>query len=477
MDSRKKKAQRNDWYSISVDSLRALTALLIVAAAAGIGFFGYRAWQRGFEKESARAALESAQELAAELRSKSGISNYEDDYHAARNAAAEAQGLFDQGDFRRALAGARSSRDVLQWILDSLEHRGPVGEARFVSVQGEVDVRRGESGDWEPARRETTLNYGDYVRTGSNGSAEVMFSNGTLSSVRQGTMILVTRPPSAPAGSTAQAIAMKYGWVNLNTGELESNVITPDADARVESNSQATVTYDQGRGESRFVSYQGEMRVAAKNGVERVVRPLEQVIQQRDRIGQPAAVPGRVALDRPAANYQVNLDNADTLELAWEPVPGASHYALQVARNPHFVDNVIEDAKRSKPTAKIGLRAEGSFDWRVAAIDKAGVQGPWSEPRKFRVSSFSGNSQRDTVPPRLDIQYIRPYGSIFILGGATEPGSELEVNGEPVTVQSDGSFTKTVQLAEEGWSFLSIRARDLAGNVTERRPRVFVELF
>ena len=57
----------------------------------------------------------------------------------------------------------------------------------------------------------------------------------------------------------------------------------------------------------------------------------------------------------------------------------------------------------------------------------------------------------------------------------TEPGADVEVNGESVAVAADGSFTKTVQLGREGWSFVEIRARDASGNETLRRQRVFVE--
>ena len=66
-------------------------------------------------------------------------------------------------------------------------------------------------------------------------------------------------------------------------------------------------------------------------------------------------------------------------------MPGAGRYALQVSRNRLFVDNIIDVEDRTTTSAKLGLRGEGHFLWRVAAIDSSGEQGPWSPPRKFRV--------------------------------------------------------------------------------------------
>jgi hypothetical protein len=159
-------------------------------------------------------------------------------------------------------------------------------------------------------------------------------------------------------------------------------------------------------------------------------------------------------------------------------VPGAAHYALQVSRNHLFVDNVIDAENRTKTRATLGLRGEGSFQWRVAAFGADGLQGPWSEPRKFRVASAvhnGGGEKQDATPPELDLGDIKTYGSISMVNGRTEPGARVEVNGEQVTLGADGSFTKTVQLNKEGWNIIEVRARNAWGNETVRRHRVFVE--
>jgi hypothetical protein len=103
-------------------------------------------------------------------------------------------------------------------VLDALGHHGAAGEAQFISVQGSVEYRSGDAGEWKTARGRVTLRSGDYVKTASNGSAEIMFVDGTLYTVRPNTMFVVTRTRTG-AGAGEQSIRMDYGWVNLNTSE------------------------------------------------------------------------------------------------------------------------------------------------------------------------------------------------------------------------------------------------------------------
>jgi len=236
------------------------------------------------------------------------------------------------------------------------------------------------------------------------------------------------------------------------------------------------VAYDRGTASGRYTSFRGALEVAAPGGSTRRVGELQQVVQTGSQISEPRRLPGSPAILEPADNAQLNLDRVKELVLAWAPVEGAARYALQVSRNRLFVDNVIDVDNRGGTRATLGVRGEGTFLWRVASFGRDGLQGPWSPPRQFRVASLRGASDTsDKTPPALDLENIRSYGNIFIVAGTTEPGATVEVNGEVVTVETDGSFTKTVQVAADGWSFVEVRSVDAWGNQTVRRRRVFVE--
>src|ERR1700743_3517642 len=111
-----------------------------------------------------------------------------------------------------------TSRKLLQSILDTVELSNSGGQAQFVSSQGEVEYKRADGGTWEEAHGRLALRAGDYVRTGGGGSAEIMFLDGTLYTVRANTQFVISPGGAAPGGSGGaggdQTIQMEYGWVN-----------------------------------------------------------------------------------------------------------------------------------------------------------------------------------------------------------------------------------------------------------------------
>jgi hypothetical protein len=187
-------------------------------------------------------------------------------------------------------------------------------------------------------------------------------------------------------------------------------------------------------------------------------------------------VPKAPDVERPPENFEVTLDAEKSIMLSWQPVSGASRYALQVSRNRLFVDNLIDVGERARTQATLGLKGEGTFEWRVAARTADGIQGPWSPPRTFRVLAARGaGEQGDKTPPSLELDQVQAYGNIFIVSGRTEAGAALRLNGEAVAVAANGTFTKTLQLVSEGWSYLELKAMDSSGNEASLRHRVFVE--
>lgn len=467
-----------DWYSVSVETLKGGILLLVTLALLGLGFLGWRAYDQRSVERHAAAVIEEAGGLLGRLSGDKRAASYAGELGGARQSLQEAQARFSTRDFREALNHGQRSRDMLLSLQEQMSPRG-AGQAHFLSLQGEVEYRHadGGGGDWQEARIRTPLQAGDYVRTSDGGSAEIMFADGTLYTVRPNTQFIVA-PARQGDGLAEQSIEMEYGWVNLSTSpKSASNVKTPGAVARVRQDSEGFVAVDKGTSQGRFGAYRGGMDLASKGGLTREVKALQEVVQTGDLLSEPKPLPGRPELVEPADNRALDLEQTRRLVLAWAPVTGASRYALQVSRNRLFVNNVIEAGNRAKTRATLGLRGEGAFQWRVAAYGPDGLQGPWSEPRRFRVASSrtASGEKKDTIPPELDLDDVKTYGSIFIVAGKSEPGARVEVNGEQVKTGMDGSFKKTVQLTKEGWNVIEINARDAWGNETVRRHRVFVE--
>lgn len=473
----KKRRSRRDWYSVSVDTLRGLGLLLAILAVVGLILFLYRLWERQSAERLAAAVIEEAGGLLQQLQGEKRVASFANEYGAARRSLREAQEKFAAAEFAGALASGSQSRNMLQGILETLALRGTSGLARFHVIEGEVEYRRGDTGDWLPARARVQLQPGDSVRTSASGSAEIVFFDGSLYTARPNTQFIVAPGGSGSLGPAEQSIDMAYGWVDLSTSQKSSNVRTPRAVARVGEQTEAFVSVDKGTSRGRFGAYRGGVELSSTGGLTRQIGPLQQVVQTGDLLSEARPLPSPPEPLVPGDNETLDLDHTRRLVLSWSAVPGAGRYALEISRNQLFVDNLIDAENRTRTRATLGLRGEGTFYWRVAAYGSNGLQGPWSPARQFRVASSRGDGgeRRDTTPPDLDLEEVRTYGSIFMVAGRSEPGARIEVNGEQVKSGVDGTFTKPVQLTKEGWNIIEIRARDAWGNESMRRHRVFVE--
>jgi hypothetical protein len=473
------KATRDNkgWYSISVETLRGLGLVVVGLVVVGVGFVGLQYFNRLNEKRAAESLLAEALSLIQQVqRQPEAIQQFKGEYDDAWTSFQGAQADFAQERYGAARDKAQRSRGLLSSILDALAPPGSQGgQARFVSVQGGVEYRRGDTGDWQEATVRVALKPGDYVRTAERGSAEIAFAGGAVYTVRPNTQFIVSGS-QASGGGGQQAIEMEYGWVDLYTAQQSSDVKTPGALARVREDSEAFVAVDKESNRGRFGAVTGGIDLSSQGGLTQEVGALQEVVQSGELFSPPQTLASRPVLLEPPDNLVVDLGTDSTLVLSWQPVEGSARYALQVSRTSLFVDNFIDDQSRTKTRATLGLHGEGLFLWRVAAYGKLGELGPWSKARRFRISAAVGASgERDTTPPPLELDDVKPYGSIFMVGGRTEPGARVEVNGEQVELTAEGGFNKAVQVTQEGWSFIEVRARDSAGNATVRRQRVFVE--
>lgn len=478
MTGQKASRDNKGWYSISVETLRGLGIVAVLLVAVGAGFVAIQLFNRRGERLEADNLLAKTNALVQQVQSHpEAIRQFKTEYDAAWSSYQEAQAAFSDERWGTALDKAQRSHGLLSSILDALAIPSPQGgQARFVSVQGGVEYRRGDTGDWQEATIRVSLRAGDYVRTSERGSAEISFAGGALYTVRPNTQFIVSGS-SAAGAEGQQAIEMEYGWVDLSTAQQSSNVKTPGALARVREDSEAFVSVDKESNSGRFGAVSGGIDLTSQGGLTQQVEALQQVEQSGDLFSPAQTLAARPVLLEPPDNLAIDLGSDSTLVLAWQPVEGAAQYSLQVSRNSLFVDNLIEDPRRAKTRATLGLRGEGAFLWRVAAYGRGGELGPWSKASRFRVSAAAvgGSGEKDTTPPRLEVDEVKDYGSIFMVVGRSEPGARVEVNGEQVELTADGSFNKAVQVTQEGWSFIEVRARDSAGNATVRRQRVFVE--
>jgi hypothetical protein len=167
------------------------------------------------------------------------------------------------------------------------------------------------------------------------------------------------------------------------------------------------------------------------------------------------------------------------VDLKWTKVPEAVRYRLQISRSRLFVPDATEVDldDRVQTQARVKVSREGSYFWRVAAIDPSGITSDWSLVRRFKMATepIKAGSGGDTTPPDLTVFPPQQMGNLFLIYGKTEPGAIVTVNAEPADVEPDGSFKKTITVERDGAAVLVVKSVDASGNETVRRVRVFVE--
>ncbi len=187
------------------------------------------------------------------------------------------------------------------------------------------------------------------------------------------------------------------------------------------------------------------------------------------------SLPGKPSLTAPVNDFAIDFDASREVQLAWREAKNARSYVLQISNSRLFARNYIDD-QREKASARVGIRGEGTFFWQVAAVDRNGVRGPWSEPRSFRVASLRSIGEvNDSTPPVLEILGTETYGNLVIVNGRTESGAAVTINGEDVALKTDGSFSMTIQMNQEGWGVVEIVATDAWNNQAVEKTRVFID--
>src|SRR6266404_2982614 len=325
---------------------------------------------------------------------------------------------------------------------DSENATGTQTQAKFVNLDGRVQVKKVSSVQWVDADYRTALDKGDLVQTGADGYARVTFADGTNYTVKPGTLITVEENSMASNRPTSVAVRINTGEVDLSTPTWTSPgskaaVSVEDAKAELRPNSRAAVKSDKDTKESEIV---------VSNGSAQVQRGQDQIeVTQYQKVNIPPGGPISKSdvLAPPELLEPINLtpiivENPRTaaVHFEWKPVPDASSYSLRISTTTMFTKIVKEAPKVTATSVDISGLDAGDYFWNVTATSAKKSSSDVSETNKFTLVA-QGKSQ----DMRLEIQSTQLVGHAVEITGRTEPGAALIINGQPVpNIAKDGTF-------------------------------------
>lgn len=465
-----------DWVLVHVRTVRrigAVAALLLLVTALLV--LGYKHVNPSAEKRAARA-IHDAERARRQVATQLNPDAHPEQILRAETELQDARDAYGDRRFPEAESLALGAAHRLSSLIGTPADESD-GVGHFFTIEGRIQVQRAGRVEWENAQQRMTLFNGDFVRSGRDGTAEILFIDGSLYRMEPSSLLEIHHQRATD--TTPGAVRMVVGRINVYTADSPSKVTTDTTETEIQRESNVALDVAEGEKGTRVAAFRGSAKVRGRQGGEVVVSEREVVAATAEGALSPKRrIPDPPLLLEPENNASFELAKTRVIRLHWRrPAPGATVH-LQVSRSQRFREDQrdIDAAALGSDSARLQVVAAGTYFWRLATVEPDHVRSEWSPVRRFRIFATDRQSLlQDHTPPELEIDPPQQLGRLFMVRGRTEAGATVTINGELVEVDGEGRFDKTVELTEDGWNDLVFAAVDPSGNRTERRERVFVE--
>jgi len=351
--------------------------------------------------------------------------------------------------------------------------------ARFLSIEGSVQVKRAGTLEWISATRALVLRQSDLVRTGSGGAAEILLADGMHVSVRPDSLITIVESSQNPVSREQRtALAIQSGEANFQTAPRggvpgSTTLTTPTVRTTVERDSAGNIQVAAG-GATGLRMFKGRGAAETNTGQKIAITANQGVnVDAAGAAGPTLSLPTVPRLNAPPNQTEIvyrNLADGLTL-LMWNAVAGANGYRVMVDFGPSFARPLYD--RRVARVTQMEMRAleAGAYYWKVAAIGAEGGEGAFSDLWRFTLAKAPPVAA--SAPP-LVFDAAELKGNVLHVHGRTEPGASLSLDGQRLEVQADGTFNEFVAFDGAPGATVVLKATGVGGGSTEQRRRVAV---
>jgi hypothetical protein len=351
-------------------------------------------------------------------------------------------------------------------------------QAKFVNLDGKVQVKKVNSVQWITADYRMALDKGDLIQTGGDGAARVTFADGTTYTVQADTLVTVEENSVGRDSETRVRMHITSGNIDLATGTWDSpkskaEVSFSNAVASVKQNSHAAVSSDPLTNESAITVSAGTAELSTRDGSQHVE------IGKWERVSMPTsggAVVKTNVLAPPDLAQPMNLQplivpdpKRAPLHFEWKPVPGGISYELRISSTSMF-SRIVEDRKVTGTSVEITGLEQGDYYWDVLATDSEKHVSAPSDTFKFTLVT-QGKGQEML----LEVGGTELHGNVVEITGRTEPGAALIINGEQVAdIRGDGSFKYFTAPLTRGSQTIVLTGQNRRGGTAIKRVEIVI---
>jgi len=344
--------------------------------------------------------------------------------------------------------------------------------ARLTAVEGRVKVKPNQKEAWSDARLSDQLHVGDVLQTETRAGAQISFNSGSVVSVRPDSVVYI----GGSAEASTAAWRVQSGRVNFATGGDATEIVTPTVKTTAFQNASGNIDVSES-GETGVKIFRGQAELETMQG-QRITLGENQAVQV-DAAGMAGArleLPPPPSLVSPAARAQIArvASAGASTELRWTAVANGVTYHVAVDYNvtqAHLLlSAALEQAGIAGTTHALSGLDVGRYFWRVAAVNREGLEGAFSRTSFFSVFQAPAPAPSPTPeagpPPPLVLQTVEEVApGVVHVGGRTVAGATVEVGGIAMRVRPDGSFSEHIRPV--GGREVVVRATTPDGAVTE----------
>ncbi len=350
-------------------------------------------------------------------------------------------------------------------------------QARFVNLDGKVQVKKVNSVQWVNAVYQVTLYKGDLIQTTSEGVARIAFADGTTYTVKGDTLVTVEENIVDQDRASQVGVHITSGQVDLQTATWQvpgskAEVSFENAVASLRENSRAAVRSDPDTKEQQITVDAGSAQL--NRGDEHVD------IGQYERATFPTAAGGAITKSQVLAPPQLveplNLQpiivadpKHDPIHFSWKAAATAKMYDFQASTTTAF-NHIVMERKTAATSVDVSGLDPGDYFWRVRAIDEKSNVSDASESYKFTLVT-QGKEQEML----LEVDDTELQGSVVEVIGRTEPGAALIINGAAVAdIKADGHFRYFTDPMTRGSHTIVITGQNRRGGTAIKRVDVVI---
>jgi len=350
---------------------------------------------------------------------------------------------------------------------EALARRNTTGVAALTDRKGAVESRKPAEPIWKDAPLKAALNEGDMVRTLSSSLAEITFHDESRIRLNENSQAVIQRmredllakkKESSVSLVTGNAFALLAG----NQKKKQFDFVIPGVSTKVNSKNFWVQKDEQA---TKVANYEGEIELTSQGGTVVVGENQGSLVKANQKPTAPTALLPSPALAAPENN--VTLFDRQ-INFKWGALAGALNYWLEISRDKSFTNVTLNANAIASNALTADLPGDGSYYWRVAAVDANGFPGRFSERGFFNIA-------KDTTAPFL--QLTTPEDGAIMresfarVAGTTEKDAILILNGKLLEIPASGIF-QTEQTLKDGANEIVLEAKDSAGNVSRVRRSV-----